>query len=728
MFLRLESKIQKNLLFSLATVCLLFFGTAVHAMEQEENIFSEFLDIEIKNPEIPANIDNKALNKILGVSVRAGNIRKERPIKLNLLVALLSLQSKFCNAVLKENLAYNEWQNATDVCRKFLTEINPTDASRWHIEIELDDGGQLVGTLNLKSTEAITMFLILQSKYTQRGKTQIDDFDEPLINIIKSSANNDIRNLGTAISLYKKTNNFYQVFNHFQNEKITLLHEGNIQKKYLTIIKTPFNIKIHLSYYAFLKNILNLNEKYIQLLSRQNIMGILTDRITKQDKQYAEARDHLCKQYLSIKPELERLYLFAREKLSSSEKMLGIQAGIKGYEIPETIEEPIDIDTLLIEGRPEKTSILSDETLAELKYNLEAINAQYQPEEPVVSQCSLALEKAPPAQEQEQPKKKKKKRKKKKEKAPVKTEAVLKAEREDANEQVIQDTIIGIVKAVTKNVTEEAKKSNAIKKQTPPIPKKKKKRKKRKKNKRNHLQEAFNLKEAEREEAYKGSIEYQTKKKEKNELKKEQRAESALKTQPPEPKPETTYEPASDKSVVAYKTPTHISINDKKNSTAIINLYKVGQENIEPFEFEYAPRINGWFSDPEKQLSIEITHHGQNYNNEEYYNDHPDGKARIIAIHSFAKAVDPYIFEYGFQTTKQTPRGDRLNIVVPGELLMENSHTEYGYFVYGFYDNEDGNKVCYHRTFTKVQQNDFIGSISAEGRDAVTAKILGEFS
>jgi len=720
MFLKLESKIQKNLLFSLATISFLFFGPNTHAMEQEENIFSEFLDVKIQNPNIPDTVDYKALNKILGVSIRAGNI-KERPLRLNLLVALLSLQADLCNAVSKENSTYNEWQNATEACKKFLEQINPADAIRYPLAINLDDGGQLIGTLDLKSPEALSIFLILQSTYTLGGQVRIDYFDKKPMDVIKSSVNNDISNLGTAFLLYKDTNDFYRIFSHFQDKKISLIAKENILTKYPKLKTGPFGSRIHPSYYSSLENIFNLTQRYVDLIDQQSRDGILTDRLTEQDKQYSKARDHLCKQYLKIKPGLERLYQAAREKLDSSEKILGKTVSIIGFERPETIEEPIDINTLLIEGKPEQTRKLGEEGLAELVDRLESINAQYQPTELEVSQ-----EVVQPVQDKEKPKKKRKKRRKKKKKTPEKTEKELREELKAINELAILDTVKGMVEAVEEGFKkEEAEKTKTPQPQTPDATKKKKRKRKKKKK---HLQEAFKRKEKVSEKTNRERPENKTKKIEKQERKKKAKES---KEQAPEPKKlgaKIVYEPARDRSVVAYKTPTYISINDQKNKNTIINLYKISQEKINPFEFEYDVRVDGWFSNPNDQLSIEITHHSQNYSSEEYYNEHPDKKARIVAIHSFAKAVDPYIFECGFKTVQQTPRGEILNIVVPGELLMEESHTEYGYFIYGFYTNENGEQVCYHRTFTKVAPNDFLASTSAKGRAAVTAEILGEFS
>ena len=677
MFLRLESKIQKNLFFSLATVCLLFFGTGVHAIEplfpgsdhltlllaipSTENIFAEYLQ-QIKSLEplkIPKDINRKALNRILGISFKNGTAGLAIQIK-NLAEVLLFLQARLCNIISIENILYKQWQKTRTECEEFFANITPAPENIFPMSIPITGDVSPIDILPLTSIESLTTLMFLQSNYEHGdGLIEIGNIDLEVLHVLSSSPNENIKILGESILLLKKCHDSHNAYINYYAKKTPKLYK-EIEDQYKTITETiskalsskcpKFGKTIQLPFFVFLRKTIKFLATYWNhLLAHQKNAA----KIDIYDEQYFEARSELCQSYLENKYNFERLYDEIRQARASNKKVNPLLKIIDREAMPETIREPINIETLLMEERLEQESILGEEGLSQLITHLQDINEEYKVAEHVI-----------PQKEPQPPKKAKRKRRKKK--APAKTETELREELEAANEQIIKDAVQSMVETIVKEVKEE-------------------------------------------------------------EQKKKRRAEAASEASTPKPKPEIVYKPAIDGSKAHSETPTHVSIDDPKNSNSIINLYKVSQKNIEPFKFTYDVRVDGWFINPSKQLSIEINHHSQNYNNREYYDENPDEKSRIIAIHSFAKAIDPYIFKYGFKTTKQTSRGERLNIVVPGELLLENQTTEYGYFIYGFYADEDGRQVCYHRTFTKVAPSKFIASISAGGREAVTAEILGEF-
>ncbi len=115
----------------------------------------------------------------------------------------------------------------------------------------------------------------------------------------------------------------------------------------------------------------------------------------------------------------------------------------------------------------------------------------------------------------------------------------------------------------------------------------------------------------------------------------------------------------------------------------------------------YDQRVLDYFNNPEEVLSGPM-----------YEGQSQASKERSRIFHTFAQAVDAYVFSHGIKSTWRNEKRnkDDIQYSIPGEITIDGQTTR-GIFTYCF----DENGICYHRFLAKKERKDAMREYMQKG-------------
>lgn len=169
------------------------------------------------------------------------------------------------------------------------------------------------------------------------------------------------------------------------------------------------------------------------------------------------------------------------------------------------------------------------------------------------------------------------------------------------------------------------------------------------------------------------------------------------------------------------ETEVTIIIQDPKNSISIELIKRLSATELQDLGVQvkakvsitvpltFSPNVLEWFENPQQALA------NQGYLDpaKARYAGTPEKQKEMIVYHSFAKVVDDFIVQNGFQThtaSRLEPNQQDILISVPGSIEMNGKQIA-GLFTYLI--NAKG--ICYHRMFTPESFNKQMNDLLANG-------------